>query len=238
MEIIKLKNNQEVTDVWFGIVIEPGEYYTIQSDQERVGFSTYQKTLSDITSDPPKLIVNDGIEDLSPNVGSGYLQRKIVKMHTRMDIVPGVGTKSPEVVELNGATMGYKVQIGDKGYLRSKAENIIGDYYVIVAHFCIDNDQPNKYASYRIHLLTSNGNEDKYLNTSDLNFDVGPVPVTTDPFRIFSYEITLPVSLFANDEKYIFMGLERIANEEGYDNPTNDPIIVSIYNKYWQRVID
>jgi hypothetical protein len=73
--IFKLKNNKATADVWKGMTIQPGTYYTIQTEAERISYvSDSFKTFPDVGSGD--LIVNDGDADIEdPIAGWDYLQK-------------------------------------------------------------------------------------------------------------------------------------------------------------------
>jgi len=184
-----------------------------------------------------EIIVNNGEEDLPISVAKIHVCDGALKVHRSMNILPGLGENCPALVSLNSACVGYEVEIEDKGYIRARADNIIGDFFCIEFHFCIDNIDEDKYVSFKAYVTTTSGDGDQYLDNHDVVYEFGPLITETDPFKIFSYKIQLPTTLFENDEKYIYVGLERVANEEGYNNPTNNPIIVDIDQIYWKRVV-
>lgn len=74
MAIIKLKNCQETADTYCGQEIGAGEYYQLQGEEERVTFSEDQKVQNHLSSDPAKLLVNDGTTDLSYLKGEELLE--------------------------------------------------------------------------------------------------------------------------------------------------------------------
>jgi hypothetical protein len=83
--IFKLKNNKEVADVWKGMTIQPGAYYQIQTEAERIAYvSDSIKTFPDIASGD--LIVNDGENDIDdPIAGWDYLVK--AKVSVQLDEV-------------------------------------------------------------------------------------------------------------------------------------------------------
>ena len=76
MRTIILKNPQGSSDTWVGQTIAASGTYTIQSEQERDVFSNNDKVNQDIWSDPVKLVVNDGVNDLSPSAGDKWLKNQ------------------------------------------------------------------------------------------------------------------------------------------------------------------
>lgn len=75
MRIIKLKNCQDSgSEDYCGQTINAGEYYQIQSEVERVKFASDQKVQNHLSSDPMKLLVNDGESDLNYVDGHNWLE--------------------------------------------------------------------------------------------------------------------------------------------------------------------
>lgn len=86
MRIIKIKNNQDISDDYCGQTILAGEYYTIQSDIEREKFAYNNKLHNHMSSDPQKIIINDGINDLDYENGKRLLESTdIQKIQQKVD---------------------------------------------------------------------------------------------------------------------------------------------------------
>lgn len=229
-----LKNNTDSTMQILNRDVGAGQQYDIPHGQwDKLADSEEIPTL---ISDGD-IIVNNGEEDLSTSVALVHIKEGALRVHRPMNIIAGLGENCPELIQLNSASVGFDVEIGDKGYVRARADNIVGDFFEVEFHFCINNEAINKYITFKANVLTTCGCGDKYLNQEDIEYSFGPLDVETDPYKIFNYTIQLPTSLFQNNEKYIFIGLERIDNEEGYDEPTNNPIIVHVDQIYWKRVV-
>lgn len=93
MKIIKLKNVQDIYDVYSGQGINPGEYYTLQSEQEINNFACDAKVNEHIHSNPAKLIVNDGENDLSSVLGGLWLTSNNIQKVT-IQSQPSFGSKT------------------------------------------------------------------------------------------------------------------------------------------------
>lgn len=77
MKVIRIKNNTNETKSYYGQDILEGEYYTIQNENERMGFSTYAELNIDIWDGDA--IVNDGVSDLTASSGDMWLKDIPVK---------------------------------------------------------------------------------------------------------------------------------------------------------------
>jgi len=183
------------------------------------------------------LIVNNGDETLTAEVGLAHIQNGVLKVSRSMNIIAGLGENCPELIQLNSASVGFEVEINDKGYVKARADNIIGDSVGLTFYFCSSNTESKKYISFKAHILTTNGSADKYLDQKDQEFSFGPVELETDPYKIFKYTVQLPATLFQNAEHFIFIGLERVENSTSYETPISNPIIVQIDQTYWKKVI-
>lgn len=74
MRVIILKNPQGVSDTWEGLTIPAGGQHTITTDSEREEFSISEKLNQDLWADPPKIVINDGENDLEPAEGDIWLK--------------------------------------------------------------------------------------------------------------------------------------------------------------------
>jgi len=79
MRLIKIKNNQTITDSYCGIIIDSGEYYTIQNEIERQKLASDEKLNTHIWSDPSKVIISDGDDDLDNINGDSWLKGNYVE---------------------------------------------------------------------------------------------------------------------------------------------------------------
>ncbi len=73
MRIIKIKNLQATDVVYASQNISAGEYYEIQNERERIRFEEDSNIYDDIFSDPAKVLINNGIVDLNPQLSWRYL---------------------------------------------------------------------------------------------------------------------------------------------------------------------
>ena len=72
--IVKLYNNQATEDVWIGITVSENSYSDPLSDSDIALLRGNSKVNQDIWSDPIKLIINDGTNDLTPAEGSEWIK--------------------------------------------------------------------------------------------------------------------------------------------------------------------
>lgn len=87
MRVIVLKNPQGVDDTWNGQTIVAGGTYTIQGESERERFASDSKVNQDIWSDPAKLIINDGTQDLTSEAGDQWLKIGPKEQHTVLGVL-------------------------------------------------------------------------------------------------------------------------------------------------------
>jgi len=79
-DTVKVKNIQEIEDDYLTHVIQPGEYYTIQTEFEREAFANNSKVNQHLWSNPAKILITDGTEDLTdPAEGDKWLKGNIVR---------------------------------------------------------------------------------------------------------------------------------------------------------------
>lgn len=71
--VIKIKNLQQTADVYCGQEIQPGEYYQLV-EQEFIAFANDQKVQNHLSSDPAKILINNGIDDLNYLLGKEHLE--------------------------------------------------------------------------------------------------------------------------------------------------------------------
>lgn len=57
-----------------GQVINAGEYYSVQDNDERINFVKDQILNQGIWAEPPTILINDGVDDLSANLGDLYIK--------------------------------------------------------------------------------------------------------------------------------------------------------------------
>ena len=75
MRIIKIKNVQDQSDIYLGHTIGSGEYYTISTEAEREKFAVSDKVNQHLWSDPVKIKVSNGAEDLDSEKGDKWLKK-------------------------------------------------------------------------------------------------------------------------------------------------------------------
>lgn len=73
MRIIKIKNLQETADTYCGQEIGGGEYYQLQ-ESEIIRFRGDIKVHNHLSTEPPKLLINNGSEDLNFELGIQHLE--------------------------------------------------------------------------------------------------------------------------------------------------------------------
>jgi hypothetical protein len=73
MKTIKIKNCQEFADTYCGQEIGPGQYYSILDESEAYKFYCDQKVNNHLSANPPLILVNDGVSDLSFSDGKNLL---------------------------------------------------------------------------------------------------------------------------------------------------------------------
>ncbi len=187
--------------------------------------------------DDEKIVVNNGIEDLPKDIGKAHVTDGVIKVHRDVHIKSGVGIKAPEMVELDHAVVGYNVDMGDKGYFDTRTDNILGNTIDIDFHYCIDNADKDRYVKFKVHIVSSCGDQDILLNQSTYTLDFGPFEVSTIPFQIKKRTVTLPIDIVKSDTPYLFVSIERIEPGEGYTSPDKNPVVVRICKEYWKKVI-
>jgi len=80
MRIIKLYNNTDSEQVWGGIAVDTASYSEPLSSFDLEILKENQKVNQDMWSEPVKLIINDGDNDLSCSEGSAYLKGDCTKI--------------------------------------------------------------------------------------------------------------------------------------------------------------
>jgi hypothetical protein len=220
-----------------GISIPAENQYIIPKTDYNLWASNALLTEIDSDLNSGNLVINNGNEDLNYTIGKEHLTCGVIKVHRDVNIKIGVGINAPEIITIGNACCGFNVDIGDKGYFDTRLDNVIGNILYLDFHYCINNDSSDKYVKFKIYITSSTGSEDNYLNQTCCEYDFGPFEVINDPYKIKNRKIQLPTQLIESNRKYLFVAIERIAPGDGYDSPTNNPIIVRICKEYWKRVI-
>lgn len=185
-------------------------------------------------------IVNNGSEDLSPEVGLVHIQNieGVTKVHEDAYFMPGVGILAPEPVALSNAAVGYLFGIGDKSYLQFRLDNIVGNEVKIQLHLAIDNSTADRWVAYKSYYRTTTGSGDKTMDSHDGDIETGAIECPTTPYEIFSKVFSIPTNVFDSGEKYIFIGIERVdASLYGKTNPLLvNPALVRMCRIYWKKL--
>lgn len=183
------------------------------------------------------LSVNDGTDDLDPEVGVAHITniQGVEKSHTDVTLLPAVGENAPNFVVVNGLAAGHQMGVNDTIYGQSRADNRAGGNIGLQLHCVIDNSTADRWIQFEVKVKTTSGNMDKTLVTADETIVIGPIEVPTTPFMIFEVHEDIPSSYFSNDEKYFLFEVKRVT-ATGKTAPTND-VIVWRYCKEYYKVI-
>lgn len=182
-------------------------------------------------------IVNDGVDDLISSVGLVHVQNiaGVDREHSDITLLPAITLNAPEVVSISAASIGFSMIIGDEIYGQSRIDNYVGDVVSVQLHLCIDNNLSDRWIQFNLNYITTNGYNDKNMNTLTGTLQIGPIEVPTTPWRIFEVEANVPSSDFANGEHYLFIGIERVT-ATGKTAPTNNPAILRYCKEYWKKL--
>lgn len=180
-------------------------------------------------------VVNDGSQDLEPDVGHAHVQsiNGVVRNHSDITLLPAVTVKAPEVVRISDATIGFNMMVGEEIFGQSRLNNYAGNSVEIQLHMAIDNSIADRWIQFNVHYITTNGINDKSMNSVNGTLQMGPIEVPTTPWRIFEAVVTIPHTAFENGEKYIYIGIERVT-ATGKTAPTNHPAILRYCKRYWE----
>lgn len=101
MRVIKIKNLQESPDIYCGQEILPNEFYTVQDENERALFSKDDKTIAHLLSEPPKLVLNDGNNDITTNI-INFLQSQSELLTYKITSIVPIVNNAPNYTLING----------------------------------------------------------------------------------------------------------------------------------------
>ena len=182
-------------------------------------------------------IVNDGIEDLTIEAAIAHVNAGTRIVESHVELLPGVGATSPEVVQVNAATSGFKMEIGDKVFSNDKYESLVGNNIKFNIYAIIDNSDADKWVSFDVSLksLSNSGGGDG--TSVDQTYSFGPFEVPTTPNEVFVMSGEIPSGIIDSSNSTIFFGGERTdVTNLGKQNPTNDPIVLFISKSYRKSV--
>jgi len=170
MRIIKLKNPQAISDVWYGLTVDAGEYSDIISEIDRLGLLISAKVNQDIWSTPAKLVISDGGNDLSAADGDSWLKgSEVAQPNTekRHYIEVGAG---------NTITSDYVVPDGQTLTLSEIGGSAVGNSAVLVCIIWDPDGTPElllstTHDSVQSTLHIFNGNGSKKMQIKLINED-------------------------------------------------------------------
>lgn len=230
---MKIVRNTTLTNILTGgVILEPGIDYTIPP-QEYSQWSANTTAHNLITSGD--IVVNNGSQDLSAEVGLVHIQNGVAFKHDDVALLPIVGEDAATLVSICPAAIGYQLDIGDKVYGQTRIDRLVGKAVQFQIHMTIDNSESDKWVQFEISYFTTNGRDDlKQINSIDgtVNTIVKEVPST--PYLVFEAVVDIPTTAFDNDETYLFLGIKRIS-PVGKTSPTNSPIILRYCKRYFQE---
>lgn len=183
------------------------------------------------------LVINDGNLDLQADVGLAHLQmvHGVVRNHSDITLLPAVTANAPEVCRLSAANIGFCMEIGNEIFGQSRINNYAGDDVEVQIHMAIDNATADRWVQFNVHYITTNGINDKAMNVVNATLSMGPVEVPTTPWRVFESVVNIPATAFENGEKYIYIGIERVA-AVGKTEPVNHPNVLRYCKRYWEML--
>jgi hypothetical protein len=228
-----LKNQSGDTIKIVGVPIQDEGQYTVPSNKW-LDLAEYDG-LEDLI-DSGDIVVNNGEEDLSPDIAKSHVNFGAVKVVHEMDFLTGNGENAPAIEEISNSLIALAVDINDKFYSSAKLTNIIGDTVKFRFYICVNNTEADKWGQAKICYRTSTGMMDKQMNSIDGCITIGPVEVPTTPYIIFPAEITIPTTYFSNGETQLYVGVER--ETPGTKPSFSGSFYVLKYEvEYWQRLL-
>lgn len=181
-------------------------------------------------------VLNNGTEDMPSSVAiySVTSLGGVVRNHSDITLLPAVTENAPEVCRISGASIGFCMSQGDEIFGQTRLNNYAGGDVEVQLHICIDNSTADRWIQFDVHYITTNGFNDKAMNSVNGTLEMLE-EVPTTPWRIFESVVTIPASAFANGEKYIYIGIERV-EATGKTAPTNHPNILRYCKRYWEAL--
>lgn len=214
-----------------GVVLADSESYTIPQTQY-TEWAFNPKIPNLIQSGD--LVVNNGDTDLSAELGETHIKYGIIFVHEDISLLPGVGENAPELSEIDSASVGFIMQIGDKIYGQTRIDGLVGDDVELQIHYTIDNDSTDKYVEFDVSYFTTNGrNDSKNILTGAQTITMGPEEVEDSPWLVREIKVNIPSSAFGNNETYLYFGIER-KTPTSLDSPTNNPVILRYCKQYYK----
>lgn len=181
-------------------------------------------------------ILNNGTQDMPVDVAIYSITSLggVVRNHSDITLLPAVTENAPEVCRISDASIAFCMNQGDEIFGQTRINNYAGGDVEVQLHMCIDNSIADRWIQFDVHYITTNGVDDKNMNSIDGTLEMLE-EVPTTPWRIFETVVTIPASAFANGEKYIYIGIERV-EAVGKTSPTNNPNILRYCKRYWEAL--
>ena len=233
--MIIIKNTTANDKTWGGKAYSAYSQYAIQ-EIDRLRLLSDEFFLTDLANGAA--LINDGNQDFSDSeMGLLILQKLLVYAHEDVDVQTAVGLLAPAPTELNSAAMGYAFDIDDKAYLQFRLDQLIGEEIKLQVHLAINNTTADRWVAFECFYRTTNGFNDKVMNTHDGSVIIGPIQVPTTAYRIFAATVSIPASVFANGEHYVYLGLQRIdVSSYSKTNTANNPHVLRCCKLYYKRL--
>lgn len=232
---VVIKNTDSVEHTWGGITI-PAESQLTMQEVSRIRFQSDEDFLTALENEVA--IINNGEDDLVPELGYLHLHNKLVFIHEDMDLYPAAGESAAAGKKISAAAFGFDFEIGDEMFSQGRLDDIVGDGVEFESHWSIDNTVADRWIAFEIGLITTTGGGDKSMAVPDVTVVTAPVLVPTVPNQIFRLGGVLPISFFANGEKYVYIGIKRVdVVPLGKTNPTNNPVMYRMC-KVYTRTLD
>lgn len=215
-----------------GVTLLNGESYTLPKTQY-TEWSINPNLESLIQSGD--LVVSNSEGDLGVELGKLHMTSGIVFNHEDIFLPPAIGINAPELVSIDGASVGFCMEIGNVIYGQTKVDGLVGDIFELQVHYTIDNSILDRHIEFEVSYFTTNGVSDyKNINTGSSTVTLGPVEVEDSPWVVRQAVVNLPTSAFTADETYLFFGIKRVTPSGGLTSPANDPVVLRYCKRYYR----
>lgn len=236
-KILKNTTGSEITLSVNGFSIPAGGQVNIVN--QNYGLLAKDGSVTELTPliNSGDIVVNDGTNDLIADVALNHVSNVngVIFDHSDITLLPAVTINAPEVVKLSDAVIGNCLEIDEEIFGQTRIDAWAGGGVNFQLHMCINNTDSDRWVQFDISYFTTNGINDKQVNTTPTVTTIGPVEVPTTAFRIFEVEATIPSSAFSNGEKYFFVGVKRVT-PTGKTSPTNHPIVLRYCKQYYKKI--